>query len=417
GLNTKDSALLNPLLSGLFGSSVNLGLVGYQGLAAAQVSLLDLVNVSSLNVGTVDELLAANLSLRDLLKAAAVVAQRDNRNDVAVTLNQLALAVDAVDKIKLGDLVGVEAGGASAGQVGLNLLDLVTGGAMLANGSNLVSIPGLHVVVPGINTGFDAKLKVIEAAKKQCGIQGAEARSAQTELDITGKLLDMDLDLGPLGTVRAATGISVQVDLAQAKAVLADIVCGGATASDPEGIDLRLRTELASTISVKASVSISGQAGLDLPLGVLGALIRAVVTLDNVGTVLEAKTAQSPVPAFPVSFRIPNDSYGGIKSYGSGVVLNHVGATALGLTGQAKVKVSILPEFIVPIQGPLISALTSGLTSALNLVVAPVVNNVVDQVTTALVGPLAKLLGLKVAGADVSMERPRPTCGSPRLVG
>jgi uncharacterized membrane protein len=65
-LDSKKSALLNPLLGGILGSSVNLTLVSYQGIAATNITLESLRIAAG--VGTVQELLDANLTLVELLQ-------------------------------------------------------------------------------------------------------------------------------------------------------------------------------------------------------------------------------------------------------------------------------------------------------------------------------------------------------------
>ena len=83
GVDTAQANLLNQLLPGLLNiSSVSGTLVGYQGLAAANVSLLDLVGVSGLGVGTPDELLKLDgLTLGQFYAAMATRAPEPRRSD------------------------------------------------------------------------------------------------------------------------------------------------------------------------------------------------------------------------------------------------------------------------------------------------------------------------------------------------
>ncbi|MBU2718085.1 hypothetical protein HF563_01465, partial [Acidithiobacillus ferridurans] len=70
-LNTQQSALLNGILGGLLGTSLNLSVAGYNALLGTTVSLGQLAQ--TLNVGTVNHLLSTNLNLPGLYQGALTV--------------------------------------------------------------------------------------------------------------------------------------------------------------------------------------------------------------------------------------------------------------------------------------------------------------------------------------------------------
>jgi len=158
-IDTQKSVLLNGLLGKLLHTSLDLGVASFRGLATTSVRLLDLVKAEA-SVGTVEKLLALDLTLADLLKlTATALSQSDLATvDASVidTLNLLSLKSGGDLSLKLGDLVDVSlAPGNTAAEANINLLQLVTLAAQVANGKNFINVPAL-----GLNLGGLAKLDV-----------------------------------------------------------------------------------------------------------------------------------------------------------------------------------------------------------------------------------------------------------------
>ena len=110
GVDTAQANLLNQLLPGLLNfSSLSGTLVGYQGLAAANVTLLELVGVSGLGVGTPDELLQLDgLTVGQFYAAMATVLQNHGGPTASVTLLQyLSSHVNLTRTIAIRDLLGI----------------------------------------------------------------------------------------------------------------------------------------------------------------------------------------------------------------------------------------------------------------------------------------------------------------------
>ena len=195
GVDTAQANLLNRVLPGLLNiSSISGTLVGYQGLAAANVSLLDLVGVSGLGVGTPDELLKLDgLTLGQFYAAMATVLQNHGGPTASLTLLQyLSTHVNVLQTIAIKDLLGISTADSAALAASFSILDLVTGAAYLANGSDTLLVPGLSATVPVLNAGARFSLKVGEAPKLACGgIGKAKARTGQVDLDLSGTLADM----------------------------------------------------------------------------------------------------------------------------------------------------------------------------------------------------------------------------------
>jgi Flp pilus assembly protein TadG len=78
GVARLNEGALNQLLSLLLGTTINLSLIDYTGLANAKVNLLGMVDALDLNVGTIDQLAQTNITLSQLLNAAIEVLPQGN---------------------------------------------------------------------------------------------------------------------------------------------------------------------------------------------------------------------------------------------------------------------------------------------------------------------------------------------------
>ncbi|MFA5625876.1 MAG: TadG family pilus assembly protein [Thiohalomonadaceae bacterium] len=200
-LNTARS-MLNGLLGGLLGTSVNLSVAGFEGLVNTSVTLLELIKAHG-KVGTVEELLDLDLTVGELLELTAQALEQKNIAGLGATvadLNLLAMKTGGDLRLKMSDLLKVDlANGEDAVNVAINLRELVTMSAMVANDDHFIEIPGLGLHLPGL-VDLDLGLTVIEAPSIAIGPPGqnaagewrTQAHSAQARLrlDFTvGKLL------------------------------------------------------------------------------------------------------------------------------------------------------------------------------------------------------------------------------------
>ncbi|MFL6157661.1 MAG: hypothetical protein ACJ72D_16320, partial [Marmoricola sp.] len=368
-VSSGNSALLNTLV----GDALNLGVLGYDGLANANVTLLGLA--TELGAGTTDQLLALDhLSLNQLYLASAKVLQKQGGDaaDIAL-LNNLATAnYGALQTIKFGDLMSLGAGNDAALATTVNLLDVVAGSAFLANGTNALAVPSLTAGIPGVTTAT-ATLKVIEGPQGGC-TDGQDATTSQVALDITFTLVPSASGLGGLlGLKSGVTTVKVHAAIAPAKGTLTNVVCG-----NPQGVDVKVTSAL---------TSLTAQVTTDLTL-----LGIPIAKLDSTAS------TSSPTLSNTVSIRIPPDSLHVAKSAGSGTVVPSISV--------ANGDVTLLGAISL---GPLVGAITSGL-------ITPLVNPLISNVNTLLVAPLSTLLGLKLGGADVFLDQ-YPSCTNPALTG
>lgn len=202
-LNTANSALLNSLVGGLLGSSIDLSVAAWQGLLDANVTLLQLFDtlpaVAGLNLsaGDYDQLLGTDVSLADVLEAAAVVGGQDAT--VSAALNQF-LSITALQDVQmsLGELLGVQlANPQEALGAQVNLFDLVQAVVQIANNEHAVA-----ATLPIPILGANAMVTVIEkpqfSAIGNPAIDDIEVKTAQVRAYISIDLASVFNVIRPL---------------------------------------------------------------------------------------------------------------------------------------------------------------------------------------------------------------------------
>ena len=248
-----NAPLMNRVLEPLIGASagsLTLNAVSYQGLSAGTVRLGDVAG--ELGFGTVDELLAADVKLKDLVRAVATVL--GNNGDVlAVQVNQIADRTSSSLTLTLGDMIKVTQGaeGSAAGAM-VNVLQLISGSAQVANKGNFLTSSGIaNVPVTGVGSlGTTMNLKVIEPPQVYIGPEGGSVSTSQVEVTFR-PVLDVPLTTLLGGVLKATGEMPVKVVSGGATGTMADIRC---TAPN-QGITVGVDTESVST-SVGSDVTL-----------------------------------------------------------------------------------------------------------------------------------------------------------------
>lgn len=138
-VDSSQSALLNGLLGGLLGTSLNLGVADWQSLVDTNINLLSyfdaLATELNLDVGDYDNVLASEVSVGDLLDVAADVMQAGGETAAVAALDLISQAIPAgTPLVALGDILQVQTGTEEAGlDTNLQLMQLVQGTIQLAN--------------------------------------------------------------------------------------------------------------------------------------------------------------------------------------------------------------------------------------------------------------------------------------------
>lgn len=406
--------LFGDLMEQLVGQST-VGLVGYNGLATTRVSLLDIVDELSVDLGTVDGLLTTTVLLSDFYLAIATVLERDGKTAEAKVLEWAAASFVAEQPVLIGDLIALSSSSAAALETEFNVLDLLVGSAFLANGQNFLDLANLQAGNSSIGW-TSTSFQIIEEPRRAC--DDDEARTAQVRLNSTANLqLDNAplLDKGPVSLrLQGADGkpdnrvvLALSVELAGAHGRLTDVDCG-----PPVTFEADVWRDLITT-SLNGSVILGGSVEVELPL--LVGTVKVQVPVRVAMTV--SANASKPASTLPthVTVSYPPQEYGEPVSAGiDRTVLPYVSLDLVESTlevGPVKVGgVAIATDVLTAAVNPLLQNVLPSLLTKFALA-----NQVVDTVNEILV-PLQTGMGLTLAGADF-FALPTPQCGTPRLVG
>lgn len=428
GLNddpTSLVALLNPVLG-----DPTLTVASYQGLAGVDVTLLGLISASQIGVGSIDGLLAlGSLSVSDIFLASAEALRNEGgtgnlaQADLLEHLASVAVVADV--SVPVASLIDLTTAGDGALDVGLNVLELVAGAVTVANGTNFVGAP-LNLTVPNL-TSTAATVSVIEAAHLACGKSGARARTAQATVTASGTIgSTVAVPLG--GTLTIGGPLSLAATLGQAIGTLGDVSC------DPDVIPISVKTD-AATLSQSLLLGITGNdVGLGSNVQGIPGLLTADISVKQ--SVSAGPLVKPAVTAVPLQWTIPTtDTYDTVKSTASGsTTLPHATAAAYTELVISDVRIGgVLLDSVrvlgIPLGSVVKNLVLGNVTTLVNALLGPTglvgttvagllstsVNPLIDRLNV-LVGSLAKVLGLDIAGADVGVRR-FAKCNAPVLRG
>ncbi|MGP5240100.1 pilus assembly protein TadG-related protein, partial [Pseudomonas helleri] len=225
-VNTSQSPLLNNLFSGLLGGNVSISAVGWDGLAKANINLLQYLNQLAINLGVnagdYTTLLNTNVTVTQLIKAAASVATLNGATlDVQTALANLQVAAINNTPLKVGDLLKLQTGTSSAGlDTDLNLFSLIQAAIQIANKNNAVAV-SLPINILGLGK-VTTTVKVIEppqfSAIGNPATDRIYVRTAQVRSLIT-------IELPILNTVSALINLVTDL-LSGLTALLQGLICG-----------------------------------------------------------------------------------------------------------------------------------------------------------------------------------------------
>lgn len=400
GLDTKRSLLLNAILGEALGTPVSLTLAGYQGLANASLSLLDLVGVPSLGVGTVDELLSTDVNLADFYDAAAVVLTNQGDTAQADLFEAFALAVGPVAEVDLGDLVNLDQGNGAAAAASFNALDLLYGSATVSDGRSFVEVPTLGISLPLVS--LTGSVRVGQAAQAGCGrVQSATATTQQVSTDLDGTIASLP-GVSGAGLTVSSTSVTItdlKVTAASATGVLTAADCGTPDIAEPDSMSVLATPGL---VTITGSLSIRLGAQMQLPFGLLGGLVLVGLDIRIPATL----NATSSTAGTTVAMEFPTlPSYATAHPAGSAGVGLAPGAVSLS-PGGTTVTATLL-GIPLPLGGSLATVVNAAMT---------ITSSLTTQLNSALVLPLIDALGVRLGSADV-FGLPRPLCAEPALRG
>ncbi|SNR71557.1 Uncharacterized membrane protein [Methylobacillus rhizosphaerae] len=417
-LDTNDSWLLNSLLTKVLGTSISLPVASWQGLANSSIKLLNLVKASAL-IGSVDDLLDANVTVGEFLTLLEAAARADGNqldavNQTIVLDGLLNLAQGAVNNttIKIGDVLNVtnpDPNAVLATQV--NLLQLINTAVIVANGKNFIDIP---LGIPSLlGLSVTTRIGIIEAPQIAVGGPGEVNGSACTEAKPAAVRVVTILEGGLLGLV-ASTKLQLLVKIAPGYAKLQAIKVGEQTTdveidaksglaevfltsinpsckplgANPENCDRGSEDGEIIVLNALGLVQVGGaRVRLDLP---------AVTSEDTLVFHVNRPTTYSNTPTNECE---EDGILPDCKTTYAGLGKSLQGATE-GALRIRLVTVCVLGACILSPVDTALNAVTGVVSEVLYKVVVPLLANVSRMV----LDPLLKLLGINTAGLTVVLD-------------
>ncbi|PSJ48131.1 hypothetical protein C7H85_04930 [Zobellella endophytica] len=409
GLAALDDGLLNALLGGLLGAELDLDLVHYQGLAVTRVNLGHLLQLlgetrgTELTLGSVDELLEAEVPLGELLQLMLAAADQEQAAglDLGLVGNSLRTAAEVNEvMVRLGDLLLLATPGdedearqlrRAALQTRLNALELIKGAVMLSNIDNAVDL-GLDTGdLPLISdlAGLSVRARVIAPPRYRLGRLPGDSgdmylETAQLRLELTVDILSVPLDLNVLGLIGARVDpfrLNLWVDAGKARSNL--LLASGCSLQEQLTVDFDVQPVIAGLgMNTPSPLRLSAMLlGLRIPL--------ADVTL---GPVEDVAAPEAPLLVSLSPLVLPSDEER--ISAPAGESLDNLLEGALGQLDGSTIQVTALG--VLPVGG-LVAALLSEL-------ITPIVTPLLENLLVELLEPLLATLGLELGNAYLRVE-------------
>lgn len=426
-IDTSGSTLLGPLNSLL---GLNLGLVSYQGLAAAKLNLADLA--ADANIGSVDALFGSNVTLGSFTAAAISVLSNQNSANNAVAISALqairASGIDLSKKVNVAGVANVQKTDAAGLVSNIDVLDLVAGAIQVANGSHAVDISSLNIA------GITGGVSVTQGIQHACGTPGATANASQINANLNIPLTfptgSSVLGLSVTGNATVTGGVGNATGV-----LVAPIVCGANTVASPSTYTVNVNGGLLG-LGVQANLNINGTVSTGLLGGLLDSLLGVLVKVqfNNVTVTLGTSAPGTSGSTVAANLKVPQNqlnptprgtpvktgsAYGGLGTVPSLTTTTVVGGTiqitTTGLLGLGAPTVTTINLS----RGGGVGSLISTLLGTVNSTLSTVVNGTIVPTLNNLLTPLATLLGVNAGGADVYSEgSPNgPTCNGGKLAG
>jgi uncharacterized membrane protein len=386
-LDTRQSALLNGLLSALGGGQVNLSALQYGTLLGTNINLDLLALKTSLDVANLDELLDLRISALNLLNEALIVGNAAEADKAMVGgVLRLLKPLNKVD-LKLGDLLAVNLTGQEPGPVMVNL-------GSLAQVALLKSVEGKSYSLP-INVGLlnlSVDTRILQAPQVFVGVKKpfldplVEARTAQVSLAVRVR---QALNLNILLVQLSALDLSLQLKVAGGLVEVNDIQCRMPRQANE--VALTVVPAVAEVCIARSAENLRTSVGglsCGAPANVLDVTLLGLV---NAGVTVGASASLRNYPE-EVVLR-------GKAPYSRTVPLS-LNQTLESLLGNIKLKLGIE----LPVVGPLLTGVVNGLVSTLLAALGPVLSPILGVVGSILDG-LLEVLGVNLNEVTVNVDR------------
>jgi uncharacterized membrane protein len=423
-VNLDDATENVPVLNRFFGrllggASGQASLVSYKGLADASVKLGDLQ--SALGFGTVNSLLNGSITMGQLLTATSTVL--NNQGTVAALnaktlVGQLQSVTNNATTIKLGDFIHVSQGqDSTAAATGVNVLQLITAGAELANknsfidGGALINLPvTLGAPLSGTaNVSTSVGIKVIQPPQICICKVGESVSTAQVQVTLTPHL-DVNLT-DPLYNVLSLLSIIGTSNLQIVGDMPVTFTGAGATGTmeainctAPQGITVGV---VSNPITTHSTANLQVYLQSITPANFVTSNVKVNVSVQPSDVATSTGGPYHEAFSYPTEFTPPAT---GKTTPGAPLGLNLSTSNVTATVGAAG-----LTQLVGLLTGTL--KVNDVLSSVIGPILQPTINAVLAKVQSS---PAFKALGVSIGPVDVAAlaDAFKPgTCGNPALLG
>lgn len=401
---------INSVLGGLLGANLSLSAIAYDGLINGRVDALTFLDALAsrigLQAGTYDDLLTSTVSVGTVIDAAIdALAGSDLAGAAAAVagLQALQAQISGLQTLTVGHLIDVATfhdrtvgpPGRNALDAAINVFDLVSTTAQVANGTNVVDL-GAALAVPIVGTSIATKMTMIEPAQSAprigLGPEGVRVHTAQTRL-----LLDITLANVNLIVAGVTVRVPLYIEIGSGDATLSDIAC----ASNPADTTVMISARSGAADVLIGDLGASWLTNYTQPVPDVPPYARIaqinVLFLGLVDVMTRGKVSVGAGSDTPLTYTMAEIGTGTVKTAVSqGMVGNLIGTLASSLSVEARL-------LGIPINlGGLVGGVLGLLTPVLGAL-DPVVDG------------LLRVLGIRLGYIDVKALGVR--CGVPVLVG
>ncbi len=295
--------VLNRLLGPVIGGTLNLDAVSYKGLADGNVTFSRLRAALGLTAGSTDQALDTTITYRQLLQATLTALNADGSPSALAAATPLATILAQASaagsmQMTLRDLISIAGSTGSGTDVAdgsVKLMDIVRGGAIIADGDNFASLNlGVTDVaaIPGFNSAT-VKFGLIEGPKTAFGAPGLDAAGNYHTMAETSQvrvLVEVNLLLPVTGFIGlVAVKVPYYLNAGNARAYLESMQCNDDAI--PDNVKIRGVTDAATTqLGAVADASLGSTTTVPVP---------GTATLVNIAGLVKVDTSSVVTASIP----------------------------------------------------------------------------------------------------------------------
>lgn len=448
-VDSTQGPVLNLLFQALLpGTSVNMTVLDWNGLAGANINLNALITRLGTNLSLSDpsQVLAADITLDQLRLAMVQVLQADGNTAAVNALNLLAPTLAGVaGTINLGDFLQVSLPQGSLAGINLDVLDLITGSVQLYNFENVLTTPTpvtVNTAALGLSGVANVQqwLQVVEPPVYVCGPIGTQFHTAAIRAKSNFEILN-GFNLAPVITVinnlpllgvsnvslaqglleldvyaevARAQGTITQVNAlaqtvtVQAEPGIVDLYIGDpgvAGPTDDDAVFFNRADSIDATDFVRQDIS---SLNLSFNVNILGVgLVSVQVPL----TVSALAVAEGDPAMQTLSF---NGPYPETQTITCGTLCAGNLVTSLvnnlnldvraGTTTATVLGVPVLPGVLTTIINDFVNPMVTAIEGALQAQTATIIQPALNMVLGNVLDPLLEMLGIGIGQAVVTVE-------------